>query len=160
MKKKQAMRSLLKKQFVRYAICGGIATAVDFVAFFLFAWLVFPALQPDDIMVRFLGISVEGVDEALRAQRFFYASVGSFVVSNLCAYLLNLFFVFEGGKHDRWLEVALFYGVSLASAGAGIGLGMGLIHYVGLGTTWSALSKIACSILMNYAGRKWLVFKN
>lgn len=160
MKNKRTWSSLLKKQFVRYAICGGIATAVDFIAFFLFVWLVFPALLPDDILVRFLGISVEGVDEALRARHFFYASVGSFVVSNLCAYLLNLFFVFEGGKHDRWLEVALFYGVSLASAGAGIGLGMGLIHYAGLGTTWSALSKIACSILMNYAGRKWLVFKN
>ncbi len=61
-------------------------------------------------MVRFLGISVEGVDEALRAQRFFYASVGSFVVSNLCAYLLNLFFVFEGGKHDRCWRLRFFMG--------------------------------------------------
>jgi putative flippase GtrA len=150
----------LGKQFIRYAICGGIATAVDFIAFFLLVWFVFPALQPDDIMVRFLGISVVEVDEALRARHFLYACAGAFVVSNLCAYLLNLFFVFEGGRHKRWLEALLFYGVSLGSTGAGVALGWGLIHFVGLGTTWSALSKIACSVLVNFAGRKWIVFKS
>jgi len=150
----------LMRQFIRYGICGGIATVVDFVALFLLAWLVFPALQQDDVLVKLLGISVKEISETVREWHFILCSAGAFILSNLCAYILNLLFVFEGGKHKRWMEAVLFYGGSLFSCAAGICLGWGLIHFAGLGTTWSALSKIACSVLVNFAGRKWIVFKN
>jgi putative flippase GtrA len=35
-------------QFLKYGICGGLATLVDMTVFFLLAWLVFPALTESD----------------------------------------------------------------------------------------------------------------
>ena len=82
------------------------------------------------------------------------------MVSIFAPIFLNLFFFFEVCLHKLWLVALLFYGVSLGSTGAGVALGWGLIHFVGLGTTWSALSKIACSVMVNFEGRKWIVFKS
>lgn len=132
---------------------------VDFVAVFLLAWLVFPALQSDDVLVRLLGISIVPVDEVVRQRHFLYCCGVAFFLSNFCAYLLNLFFVFEGGRHKRGREVTLFYAVSLLSTGLGVGAGWILINLAALGTTWAVLVKIGCSVLVNFIGRKWIVFK-
>jgi hypothetical protein len=61
----------IKKQFVRYAFAE-LRHAVDSSPFFFL--LVGVRRCSGDFMLVFLGISVEGVDEALRAQRFFYAA--------------------------------------------------------------------------------------
>ena len=41
-------------QFIKYGVCGGAATAVDMAIFFLFAWLVFPALRESDPFAKLL----------------------------------------------------------------------------------------------------------
>ncbi len=57
-------------QFVKYSICGGLATGVFIVASFFFSWLVLPALRTDDPILQIIPLTVQPVEESLRATRF------------------------------------------------------------------------------------------
>jgi putative flippase GtrA len=146
-------------QFFKYGICGGIATGVDMVAFFLLAYYAFPALAQDDIFVKLLNLSPEPITEALRGRNFVIDSILCFMVSNLSAYFLNVLFVFKSGKHKRHHELMLFYAVSLVSLVLATAAGWVLISIFGLGTTWSYVAKMVAAVMINYAGRKFLIFK-
>lgn len=146
-------------QFIKYGFCGGIATGVDMIAFFLLAWLVFPALSQDDLFVRLLHLSPEPMTEALRARNFVFNNILAFLFSNLTAYILNVLFVFKSGKHKRHHELILFYALSTFSLIVATFAGWILIRIVGLGTTYSYLAKIIAALLINYAGRKFLIFR-
>ena len=145
-------------QFLKYGICGGIATVVDVVTFFLLAWFAFPALAQDDIFVRLFDLSPEPITEALRARNFIINSILCFLVSNLSAYILNILFVFKTGKHKRHHELLLFYAVSIVSLILATAAGWMLISVFGLGTTWSYVAKMVAAVLINYAGRKFFIF--
>ena len=41
-------------QFIKYAFVGGLATAVNILAFFLAGWFLFPCLTDNDVLVRLL----------------------------------------------------------------------------------------------------------
>jgi putative flippase GtrA len=99
------------------------------------------------------------VDESLRSRNFVIDSVVTFLFSNLTAYVLNVLWVFEPGRHRRMVEVALFYAVSTASMGVGTFLGWFLISIFGLSTTASYLAKMFSSLLINFLCRKFIVFK-
>lgn len=152
-------------QFVKYSLAGGLATAVDVSIFFFLCWKVFPALQVDDLLVRLLhdvlhlDLSVPDVEEALRGRRFILNSAIAFMFSNLTAYIVNIFWVFEPGRHDRHVEVFLFYLVSITSVALGTALGWAMINFMGLSTSASYLGKMIAAVLMNYVCRKYLVFK-
>jgi len=145
-------------QFLKYGICGGIATGVDMVAFFLLAWFAFPALAQDDILVKLLNLSPEPITEALRGRNFIIDSILCFMVSNMTAYILNILFVFKSGKHKRHHELLLFYAVSVISLILATAAGWVLISVFGLGTTWSYVAKMVAAVLINYAGRKFFIF--
>lgn len=146
-------------QFVKYALCGGVATAVDMAVFFVMAWMVLPALRDTDPLARWLHLRVRPVDESRRASRFLVNTAVAFLFSNLAAYLLNAAWVFEPGRHGRGMEVALFLAVSGASVGIGAAVGWGLIRWFHWSTSLSYVSKMTAALLINFAGRKWFVFQ-
>ena len=154
-----SLRKAVQPQFVRYALCGAFATAVDALAFFVAAWRFLPALAPDDPLVRMLHLQGPFADETVRAINYLINRVIAFFVSNLVAYVTNVWWVFERGRHRRDIEVTLFYAVSAFSLVAGAGLGWTLIRLAGCSTTVAYLGNITASILINYACRKYVVFK-
>jgi putative flippase GtrA len=145
-------------QFFKYSMCGGMAMAVDMITFFLVAWLVFPALTEDDILVRIFHMKVEPVAEGARTMNFVIGNTIAFMVSNMTAYVLNILFVFKAGKHSRWKELGLFYLVSGISVGIGVLVGVVLIKGFGLSTTSSYVAKAVSTTLINYAARKFIIF--
>jgi putative flippase GtrA len=148
-------------QFIKYGLCGGLATVVDVTVFFLFTWLVFPALgdaDPFADLLRFFGLEVQTVSDAVRSRNFVIDSMICFVFSNLTAYILNVLFVFKAGKHKRHHELMLFYVVSIVSLVLATFAGWLLITVFGLSTTWSYAAKMVFALLINYAGRKYFIF--
>jgi len=146
-------------QFIKYGIAGAAATAVDILIFYFLAWRLLPALTSDDFMVRLLGITPVGIGEAVRSRNFVIDSGIAFIFSNLTAYLINIFWVFESGRHKRHVEIALFYLVSVTSIVVGTLLGWSLIRFWGITTSASYLAKMVAAVLINYVCRKFLVFK-
>lgn len=146
-------------QFIKYALAGGIATAVDIAVFYLVAWKFIPALREDDPVVKRLGMKVKPVTEAQRSARFVYVTLIAFLFSNLTAYLINIAWVFESGKHAWWIELLLFYAVSGISIFIGAGIGWVMIKWFHLSTTASYASKMIASLLINFVCRKFIIFK-
>jgi len=146
-------------QFIKYALCGGFATAVDIAIFFTMAWLVLPALRPDDPLARWLGGRIRPVDERQRPARFLANTLAAFMVSNLVAYALNAAWVFVPGRHSRGMEIALFFSVSAVSVGVGATVGWALIRWLKWSTTFSYAARVLSALLLNFAGRKWFVFQ-
>jgi putative flippase GtrA len=151
-------RIAVVRQFLRYALCGGLATGVDLMVFFAVAWRLIPALLETDPLVRILGIPPVPVEEAMRVRHYVICRAIAFVFSNFVAYGTNVLWVFEGGRHNRRKEIGLFFTVSLTSLFLGTGLGAALIRYGGFSTTFSYVANVVASVLINYAGRKFYVF--
>lgn len=146
-------------QFIKYAICGVIATGVDILVFYLCAWRVYPALREDDPVVRRFGVHVRHVDEAVRSRRFVYCTVTAFMFSNLTAYVLNALWVFQPGRHSRVVEILLFFLVSSVSVALGAFLGWLMIRFARMSTTASYAGKLISSLLLNFVCRKCIVFR-
>ncbi len=148
-------------QFIKYGMCGGAATVVDMTVFFLFAWLVFPALTESDPFAKLLGFfqfDIRAVTESLRLRNYWIDKGICFLFSNFTAYILNVLFVFKAGKHKRHHELMLFYAVSLISFLIGTAAGDLLIRFGGLDTTYSYITAMISALLINYAGRKFFIF--
>lgn len=146
-------------QFVKYAVAGGVATGVDLGITFLLSWLVFPALKSDELLVRVLGLHVEPLDAAARSLHFAVNSGIAFIFSNVTAYTLNVLFVFKPGKHSRRKELLLFFAVSVTATLIGTGSGSLVMNAFNLSFVASLGTKVIAALLLNYAGRKYLIFK-
>lgn len=146
-------------QFIKYAIGGGIATAVDMLVFYIVAWKILPALRPDDPVVTRLGLKVREVTEEQRSRRFVIITLIAFLFSNLTAYVINIFWVFEPGRHVWWIELLLFYAVSGISIVIGTSIGWVMIKWFHLSTTASYVSKMIAALLINFVCRKFIIFK-
>jgi putative flippase GtrA len=146
-------------QFLKYAACGGMAFATDITVFYLLAVFAFPALTQNDIFVQLLNLDVEPITESLRLRNFWIGKTLSFTMSNLVAYTLNVLFVFKGGKYKMHHEVALFFAVSFTSFLLGTWSGDLLIRFFGIQTTVSNLTAVVFATLINYAGRKYFIFR-
>ncbi len=146
-------------QFIKYGMAGGAATLVDMVVFGFLAWKVLPALSADEFLVRFCGVPVSDVSDVVRARHFFFNTWLAFIFSNLTAYLINIVWVFEPGRHKRHVEIGLFYAVSLTSVTMGSLLGWTVIRWLGITTEATYLCKLVASLMINYTGRKYFIFK-
>ncbi len=93
-----------------------------------------------------------------RAWNHFIANAGAFCFSNLVAYLGNALWVFEGGRHTRRREFVYFTLVSLIGLGVGILFGPVMIALFGIGDGLGLFNVIAVSLVVNYWGRRYLVF--
>ncbi|MFO7536357.1 MAG: GtrA family protein [Kiritimatiellia bacterium] len=148
-------------QFVKYGMSGVVATAVHLVVFYAMAIAVFPALTPVDPFFKIPGMAAFApVGETLfRLRNVVLSNSVAFVISNLSAYLLNIFFVFKAGRHHRVLEIALFYLVSGVSWFIGTLLQAWLIAHFDLSTTVATGAYMATSLLINFVLRKYFIFK-
>jgi len=146
-------------QFVKYGISGGIATAVHITLFSLLAYFVFPALTDKELAVQFFHLDVPAISDAVRARNAAIDNFVAFIFSNLTAYLLNILWVFRRGRHHWVVEIGLFYAVSGVSMAIGTGLQTALIARFGLTTTTAFGANLVTSLLINYAMRKFVIFK-
>jgi putative flippase GtrA len=146
-------------QFAKYIVCGGLAFMTDITIFYLLAVFVVPALTPDDIFARLTGLNVDPISEGLRLRNFWIGKTASFCTANIVAYVLNVLFVFQGGKHKVHHEIALFFGVSFVSFLLGTWSGDALIRFFGIQTTVSTLTAVVFATLINYGGRKYFIFR-
>ncbi|MBN2163938.1 MAG: GtrA family protein [Pontiellaceae bacterium] len=145
-------------QFAKYMICGGLAFAVDYLVFNFSAIRLFPALQPGDFIAEFLNLNLVPIDEYLQIRNYWICMSLGFVFSNVVAYVTNVLFVFKGGKHKIYHEVALFFGVSLVAFLLSTITGHLLIHFMDAQTSVSKIVAIVFAVLINYSGRKFFIF--
>jgi putative flippase GtrA len=146
-------------QFIKYGIVGGLATAVHIVTFFLCGWFLFPCLTENDITVRLLGLTAPTVAEATRVWHAIYCNAIAFTVSNTVCYLLNRLFVFKPGRHHWALEFLFFFGASGVSLAIGTAVQTFLISHRGMQTTYAFGANLVSALLINFAMRKFVVFK-
>ena len=146
-------------QFIKYAIAGGVATAVHIALFYLCAFKIFPALGANDPLLRVLHASAVLLSDAIRARNSMIDNAIAFLFSNLTAYLINIAWVFESGRHNRIIEIGFFYLVSGISLVIGSGLMGLLIGRLGIATTLAFGANVLTSLVFNYVLRKFLIFK-
>ena len=146
-------------QFIKYAIAGGVATVVHISVFYLCAFKIFPALGSNDPLLRVLHASAVSLTDAIRARNSMIDNVIAFLFSNLTAYLINIAWVFESGRHHRIIEIGFFYLVSGISMVIGSTLMGVLIDRLVLATTLAFGANILTSLVFNYVLRKFLIFK-
>lgn len=146
-------------QLLKYSVCGGMAFATDLVVFYLLAVFFFPALTSDDGFVRLFHLDVASMATELRLHNFWICKSISFCICNIVAYFLNVLFVFTGGKHKVHHEVVLFFGLAFIAFLLGAGSGDLLIRFFGVQTSISNFTAIIFATLINYAGRKFLIFR-
>ena len=151
-------------QFIKYAIAGGMATAVHILTFFLCGWLLFPCLTEADPVVRLLhaifGASIAAAPETGRALNAFLCNGIAFFASNTFCYIANRLLVFKPGRHHWVVEMLLFFAVSaLSSIVVGASIQTWLIHSFGMETTYAFSANILSSLAINYVMRRFVIFK-
>jgi putative flippase GtrA len=147
------------EQFVRYLIVGGIGAVMEIVLFVLLAWKLFPALREDEWLVRFFDLTIAPITPSVRAVNFAICLSITFVVTNLAGYFLSATWVFVPGRFSPKKELFLFYIFALFSYLAGTLVGTGLIALACATGTTAYLTTAAVSILINFASRKFFIFK-
>jgi putative flippase GtrA len=148
-------------QIIKYIICGGLSVAVDMVAFYLLAWLVFPCLRLSDPvaqLIQWAGFSIQEISEAELQHNYWIIKVICFLLSNAVVYILNVLFVFNTGRYRKPIEILLFFGSSLFQFFF-IWLGGILISNFGWEVTYSNITMLLTSMMLNYIIRKKVVFK-
>ena len=146
-------------QFIKYGISGCIAVAAHILVFHLVAWKIFFALQSNDWFVRLFNLPIRELDDGTRSQNSMLSNVFAFMISNLVAYIINVYWVFVPGRYHWMVEIVLFYLVSGASLVIGTAIMGLLIRRFGMLTTYAFGSNIFTALLINYAMRKFFIFK-
>ena len=106
-----------------------------------------------------LGLHVTDVTNATRSMNSMFSNATAFICSNMVAYLINILWVFTPGRHNRLMEIGLFYLVSGTSVFIGTVVMGALIRYLGVQTTFAFTVNIICSAMINYGIRKFYIFK-
>lgn len=146
-------------QFIKYAIAGGIATAVHISLFYFCAVKLLPALNQHDALAGWMHLHVPELSDAIRARNSVIDNLIAFIFSNLTAYLINIAWVFESGRHHRVIEIGIFYlvsGISMAIGSTLMGL---LIGRFGITTTVAFGVNVLTSLMINFVLRKYVIFK-
>lgn len=130
----------------KYGLFGALAVLVRIMMIYFFSrW------WPFDEQLKYLS-------DHQRGWNFFIVNAYAFLFSNLVAYTGNALFVFEGGRHTRRREFVYFTLVSLIGWGIGSLFGPGMIALFGISDKLSVFNVIAVSLVVNYWGRRYLVF--
>jgi len=146
-------------QFIKYAIAGAVATVVHVSLFYFLASKIFPALNPTDVLVGLLHLPAAAVANVVRARNSMIDNGIAFIFSNLTAYLINIKWVFESGRHHPLIEIGSFYLVSGISVVIGSSLMGFLIAHFGIMTTVAFGANGLTSLLINFVLRKYFIFK-
>ncbi len=146
-------------QVVKYGIIGVLSTAVQTAAFYILASTLFKCLKSDDWAVKLFKLTPCDVSDALRARRFAIATAMGFVVANLFCWQMNRLFVFEPGLYSWHVELGMFFASSAASVAIALALSCALIKYMSMMTTFAVAIEIIASFAINFAVRKFFIFK-
>ncbi len=146
-------------QFAKYGVVGALATAVNVIAFSLFAWKVFPCVTAADPIVRLFGVAAPEVDESLRASRTVWSNICAFVPANVFCYVLNRVFVFKPGRLSMWLEFLSFCAVSALATALGTFAMNRLVAVWGVQTSIAFAANLVTAVMFNYVLRKFVIFK-
>jgi putative flippase GtrA len=147
-------------QFIRYGIGGTLAGLTDALLFTLLAWKFFPALKDDEFIVRLFQIDIPDLSPAQRSLNFTVCKTIAFLFSNMVAYVINIYWVFESGRHSRRKEIGLFYLVSIVSFVVGTGLGAALVYHFRFTAANAYIANVVAAVSINFVCRKYLIFKN
>ena len=134
-------------QLIKYGFFGGIGAAAFFLGTFALQW-IFPAYVDHTVLPP----------EVVAKNTNLFNTI-SFIPSSVIAYLTNRFFVFSPGRHNVWVEAAIF---ALISALSYIGGSIGNTWIIETFRTTSAIGTFSfaiCSALVNFVCRKFIVFK-
>ena len=145
-------------QFIKYALSGCVATATHIVVFHLAAWKLFFALQENDWFVKFFELPIEPLDDTARSRNSMKGNAVAFLISNLVAYIINIYWVFIPGRYYWLIEFGLFYLVSGLAIVIGTAVMGFLIRRFGMLTTYAFGANIFAAFLINYAMRKYFIF--
>lgn len=146
-------------QFIKYALAGGVATLTHITIFHLVGWKMFPCLQRQDHLVRLLNLQLSDLSDSDRSRNSMLANSIAFVVSNMVAYIINVLWVFQSGRHHIVVEIILFYAVSGISVFLGTILMGTLIKRFGILTTYAFSANIFTAVMINYVLRKFVIFQ-
>ena len=119
---------------------------------------MFFALQPQDWFVKIFKLPIKELDDATRSRNSMLSNGTAFLVSNLVAYLLNIYWVFVPGRYYWLVEIALFYLVSGVSIVIGTSVMGVLIRRFGMLTTYAFGANLIAALMINYAMRKFFIF--
>lgn len=146
-------------QFIKYGLAGGVATLTHICIFHLVGWKLFPCLQAKDHAVRLFKLKIKKLDNRRRATNSMVTNGISFLIANMVAYILNILWVFERGRHHVIVEIFYFYLVSGVSTLIGTVLMGVLIRRFGVLTTHAFVTNIFTAVMINYAMRKFFIFQ-
>ncbi|QBG47506.1 GtrA family protein [Verrucomicrobia bacterium S94] len=149
-------------QFIKYLFFGGVTFVVDVLVFYLMAWIVLPSLREGDpfgMVIGWVGGHIRVVPEETLLRHFVLNKIVAFLSSNTVAYITNVIFVFNDGRHQKFKEVALFYALSTASFVFFTLLSRYLIAQYNWQVTWAYFFVFTCAMVINFTMRKKFVFK-
>jgi len=149
-------------QFIKYLFCGGITFVVDVLVFYLMAWAVLPSLREGDpfgLIITMIGGQIRAVPEEVLLRNFVFNKIAAFLASNTVAYITNVIFVFNSGKHQKFKEVGLFYALSTGSFLFFTWVSRFLIAQFNWQVTFAYFFVFICAMVANFTMRKKFVFK-
>lgn len=139
-------------QFGVYGICGGLATVVFLATVVILSKTLIPAYEG-------MRVNGEPITDNLRAKDLLINNCIGFVIANFVAYFTNVMFVFKQGRHHPIVEFLIFTAVSGSSFALSQLAGPWLVQRWGVPTNLAILSNLVTSMLLNFVGRKFIVFK-
>lgn len=146
-------------QFIKYALAGGLATVTHIIVFHLVGWKLFPCLQKKDHFVKLFKLRLPELSNKQRSRNSMFSNGIAFLLGNMVAYITNVLWVFQSGRHNIVVEILLFYAVSGVSVFLGTVLMGWLINRFGILTTYAFASNIFTSVMINYVLRKYVIFQ-
>ncbi|MBE7498587.1 MAG: GtrA family protein [Verrucomicrobiaceae bacterium] len=133
-------------QFIKYGICGVGALVVHQAVWTACSTWLYPAID-------------SSLPKEVRALNSMYNNSIAVVFSTFFAYVTNVKWVFEQGRHHWVKELFYFMLVSLLSFAAGLAAGPFLIHKYGIHSIVAQGLLVVVSVAVNFVCRKFFVFK-
>lgn len=139
-------------QFAAYAMCGVTATVVHTGLVTILSLTLFPAMK---------NMLVDGVvlDEILRKHNLVLNNIIAFPFGGIVAYVTNILFVFTPGRHSRFKELMLFFGVAACGFFPGLWIIDLLVGRYNVPSSLAQCAFIFTSFLVNFIMRKFVIFK-
>lgn len=142
-----SLKKLTQTQVARYLVSGCMAVGVRIVGFYVFS-IWWPSYD-----------GAPGLDDNGRAWNNLWATVLAFLLSNQVAYLFSSRWVFEPGRHSRSVEFFMFTSLSVCGLALGAALGPMMIAWYGISHHLAVFNSLAAALVVNFVGRKFIVFK-
>lgn len=153
-------------QFVKYGGVGAFCTLMNVVLTMWLSASVLMCIPPEDSHKElFFGMAIDlphvsaDFPKWVRITYFAINSTIGFLVSNIACWLLDRIFVFRPGRHKTSRELAYFVAVSGVALGVGQAVQAALMYFAEA-SSWTSLgANILAALSINFAARKFFVFK-